>query len=123
MCDKDKLRNAYDNTLIYTDAVLAELASILTNVQGLDATILYTSDHGQSLGEDGVCAHATPMTSAPKYQLSIPFFIWQSDNANREIKNPSIAAHDAIFHTILGEFGFTNSGVYRADRDIFVPAN
>ena len=85
MCDTDELRNAYDNTLIYTDAVLAELALILSGVQGLDATIHYTSDHGQSLGEDGVYAHAAPMTSAPKYQLSIPFFIWQSDSAKREI--------------------------------------
>ena len=66
MCDTEELRNAYDNTLIYTDAVLAELASILSGVQGLDATILYTSDHGQSLGEDGIYAHAAPMTSAPK---------------------------------------------------------
>ena len=123
MCDKDELRNAYDNTLIYTDAVLAELASILTNVEGLDATILYTSDHGQSLGEVGVYAHAAPMSSAPKYQLSIPFFIWQSNSANREIVKSSVAAHDAIFHTILGEFGFTDGGVYRADRDIFAPAN
>ena len=122
MCDTEGLRNAYDNTLIYTDAVLAELASILSGVQGLDATILYTSDHGQSLGEDGVYAHAAPLSSAPKYQLSIPFFIWQSDSAKREIVNPSVAAHDAIFHTILGEFGFTNGGVYREDWDIFAPA-
>ena len=122
MCDTEELRNAYDNTLIYTDTVLAELASILSGVQGLDATILYTSDHGQSLGEDGIYAHAAPMTSAPKYQLSIPFFIWQSDSAKREITNPSVAAHDAIFHTILGEFGFTDGGVYRADWDIFAPA-
>jgi hypothetical protein len=37
--------------------------------------------------------------------------------------NHSIAALDAIFHTILGEFGFTKGGVYRADRDKFAPAN
>ena len=102
--------------------MLAELAAILSEVQGLDATILYTSDRGQSLGEDGVYAHAAPMTSAPKYQLSIPFFIRQSDSAKREIVNPSVAAHDAIFHTILGEFGFINGGIYRADRDVFAPA-
>lgn len=121
MCDQEGLRNAYDNTLIYTDAVLAELASILTEIEGLNATILYTSDHGQSLGEDGVYAHAAPLSSAPKYQLSIPFFIWQSDGAKREITNSSVAAHDAIFHTILGQFGFINGGVYRADRDLFAP--
>jgi lipid A ethanolaminephosphotransferase len=121
MCDQEGLRNAYDNTLIYTDAVLAELSSILASIEGLNATILYTSDLGQSLGEDGIYAHAASLSSAPKYQLSIPFFIWQSNGAKREITNPSVAAHDAIFHTILGQFGFINGGVYRADRDLFAP--
>ena len=51
----------------------------------------------------------------------MPFVIWQSDGAKREITNSSVAAHDAIFHTILGQFGFINGGVYRADRDLFAP--
>ncbi|MGB0427123.1 MAG: hypothetical protein ACPGD4_09550 [Paracoccaceae bacterium] len=48
--------------------------------------------------------------------------IWQSDSAKREIKNPGVAADDAIFHTVLGKFGFTKDGVCRANQDLFETA-
>jgi len=55
-------------------------------------------------------------------QLSIQALIWQSDSAKREIKNSGVAADDAIFHTVLGKFGFTKDGVCRANQDLFETA-
>jgi hypothetical protein len=55
-------------------------------------------------------------------QLSIQALIWQSDSAKREIKNPGVAADDAIFHTVLGKFRFTKDGVCPANRDLFATA-
>ena len=64
-----------------------------------------------------------PLSYHPRRnQLSIQALIWQSDSAKREIKNPGVAAHDAIFHTVLGKFGFTKDGVCRANQDLFETA-
>lgn len=122
-CDTQQLKNAYDNTIVYTDAVLGELAHALGGVAGLKATVLYTSDHGESLGEDGYYAHAAPVASAPAYQLQVPFLVWQSNAARQAIVNADVAAQDAIFHTVLGQFGLTQGGVYRAENDIFAAPN
>jgi hypothetical protein len=102
MCDQEGLRNAYDNTLIYTDAVLAELSSILASIEGLNATILYTSDHGQSLGEDGIYAHAAPLSSAPKYQLRFHFSFGKATAQNARSQIPVLQRMMPFFTRSLG---------------------
>src|SRR3546814_603524 len=54
-CSRDTIINAYDNTMVYTDHVLAKLIAILQKHETLIApTLVYLSDHGESLGEDGL---------------------------------------------------------------------
>lgn len=118
-CDVETVRNVYDNSLIYTDHVLAEIAAQLERVDGLDAVVLYTSDHGESLGEEGMYLHSAPVETAPDVQLNVPFLVWQSPSWTRPIRNLTVPAQDAMFHTVLGAFGLTDGGVYLAERDIF----
>jgi len=70
------LNNTYDNTILYTDFFLNEVINILKDK---DAIFLYVSDHGESLGENGVFAHSAPYETAPKEQTHIPMMWWASD--------------------------------------------
>jgi lipid A ethanolaminephosphotransferase len=50
-CSRAELVNAYDNTIVYSDHVLARTIELLRrNAQRFDAALLYVSDHGESLG-------------------------------------------------------------------------
>ena len=104
------LRNAYDNTIVFTDYMLHGVITKLKN-RGAQAAMLYTSDHGENLFDDSrrLFLHASPKASA--YELHVPFLLWLSDNyitaypgntaaisANRQKKAESSVT---TFHTML----------------------
>ncbi len=66
-CSLETLANSYDNSTAFTDQILANLAKTIAQRQNLNAAVLYLSDHGQSLGEDGLYMHGLP---SMKLQLS-----------------------------------------------------
>src|SRR5690606_19674467 len=50
-CTAAEIRNAYDNTIAYTDEVLARQIELLrAAAERVDALLIYVSDHGESLG-------------------------------------------------------------------------
>ncbi len=114
--NKQKLDNSYDNTIYFIDIFLKELSSILENH---NAFWIFSSDHGESLGEKQYgmfprYGHASPYAVAPKEQTNVPFIVWFSQEFQKE--HPSIMklqkekkepiSHDNIFYTILGCAGF-----------------
>jgi glucan phosphoethanolaminetransferase (alkaline phosphatase superfamily) len=114
--DKQKLDNSYDNTVFYIDAFLN---NIITSLKDKNAFLLFSSDHGESLGEKqyGVFAkfgHAAPYDIAPFEQTNVPFILWFSTdfrNNKQNISNISpinkkLISHDYIFSTMLGCAGF-----------------
>jgi KDO II ethanolaminephosphotransferase len=115
-CTSEELNNGYDNTILYTDYVLNEVIEI---ARGKMAIVIYISDHGESLGENGVFLHGGDISKAPREQLEIPFFIYLSPsfagtklgkNVSLKLKNyKSGASHDNIFHSILGCLGVKNA--------------
>src|SRR6185369_10547056 len=51
-CTREQVVNAYDNAILYTDHILAQLiATLSAESPRLDSAMLYVSDHGESLGE------------------------------------------------------------------------
>lgn len=119
---KNSLVNAYDNTIWFTDRFLSELAGML-KMHGGDAAMLYTSDHGEDIFDDGrlLFLHASPVPSY--YQIHVPFLVWLSEDYRRNhpaiwqavqdnrLKNVSSSA--SFFHTMLGVGGIGTS--YRND--------
>lgn len=112
-CTSEAIVNAYDNTIAYTDHVLSGLIEILkrSDERGIAASMIYVSDHGESLGENGLYLHGLPYAIAPVEQKHVPLLLWQSAifkeasgtsqrcvESNRE--RPF--SHDNIFHTLLG---------------------
>ena len=122
-CSLETLTNSYDNSTAFTDQILANLAKTIAQRQNLNAAVLYLSDHGQSLGEDGLYMHGLPIDEAPIEQLEIPFLLWTSETLKKthdisQVVNTNVAAQDAIFHSVLGLLNVID-GPYDPQRDIF----
>ena len=75
-CDRSAITNSYDNAILYTDYVLSQLISTLRSYRDRDVALTYVSDHGESLGENGLYLHGLPRLIAPTEQLRVPFFLW-----------------------------------------------
>ena len=115
-CDRSAINNSYDNTILYTDYFLSRVIDELERRSAdFDTAMLYVSDHGESLGENGLYLHGFPYAMAPREQTQVPMVFWASPGfyAERAKVDPEClrqsalhdTSHDAIFHTLLPIFG------------------
>lgn len=117
-CDNQQLINGYDNSLIYTDFILAEIINKLKQ-HTKNAAVLYVSDHGESLGENGMYLHGTPKSIAPEQQYKIPMLLWLSDELKQQYSVAEKPSYDQgnVFHTLVSLLGITTP-VYDQEKDI-----
>ena len=111
-CSRQEIVNAYDNALLYTDHLLAQLvAQLQARADSLDSALVYVSDHGESLGEANLYLHGMPYAIAPDVQKQVPMLMWFSpgfaatqrlDLGCLRARATQPAAHDHLFHTLLG---------------------
>jgi lipid A ethanolaminephosphotransferase len=126
-CTPQEIVNAYDNALLYTDHVLASLIAHLKQHEGrVDSAMIYVSDHGESLGENNLYLHGIPYPIAPDVQTKVPMVMWSSSGM---VKNAGLdlqclqqrarapAAHDHLFHTVLGLLDVKTS-LYEREWDV-----
>jgi len=123
-CSPESIGNAYDNTLLYTDYFLSNVINLLKSNNDLETAMIYMSDHGESLGENGVYLHGLPYFMAPKEQTHVGSFLWFSDTFKENIDVETIEknannsySQDNLFHTILGMMNIQTE-VYEKDMDI-----
>lgn len=124
-CTSESLINTYDNTIAYTDFVLADVIKQLGALpKNIESSMVYVSDHGESLGESGAFLHGFPYALSPKEQRHIPLLAWLPQKFQRECLNKNAANkhvnHDYIFHSIIGLLNISSSA-YKTDLDIFSP--
>jgi lipid A ethanolaminephosphotransferase len=110
-CSPQEIANAYDNSIVYTDHVLARQIAILEGAASrLDGLLIYVSDHGESLGENGIYLHGMPYAFAPAVQKEVPMLVWTSSGYARrtQLKTDCLQAtatvpvsHDFFYHTVL----------------------
>lgn len=120
-CSQEELTNTYDNTLLYTDFIIKNLIDLLKQSPIQNASLLYISDHGESLGENGIYLHGMPYFIAPKEQTHIPMILWSKDSKlsqDLQSKKDYRLSQDNLFSSLLGYFG-VNSKEYEANYDIF----
>lgn len=115
-CAQGEIINAYDNTILYTDFLLHSIIEQLRKLSDYDSTMIFVSDHGESLGENGVYMHGIPMAFAPKEQYEIPFIVWSS--RPNGVKDLAGASHFHIFHSVLGFLG-VESEIFDEKMNIF----
>ncbi len=74
--DRDALIEQYDNSIVYTDEVLARLISWLETRPGL-AGLFYVADHGENLYDDGRQLFGHFLNN--EYDMPVPALLWMSD--------------------------------------------
>ncbi|MBM0636431.1 phosphoethanolamine--lipid A transferase [Campylobacter sp. VicNov18] len=122
-CDNEALINTYDNTLLYTDYLLSQIIKLLKEYKDYKSSLLYLSDHGESLGENGIYLHGMPYVIAPQNQFHIPAIFWSNDEdlmkQARLHKNLKLS-QDNLFSTLLGYFDI-KTRVYEPQYDLLSP--
>nr|WP_269801466.1 sulfatase-like hydrolase/transferase [Colwellia sp. Bg11-28] len=73
---------------------------MLAEKNNIDTAMLYVSDHGESLGENGIYLHGFPYAFAPKQQTHIPMLFW-SNNQNKTDQNCLNNLADNTLHMIM----------------------
>lgn len=109
-CSRQEVVNAYDNSIAYTDWFLARIIDMLAQASNVSGTLVYLSDHGESLGENGLYLHGAPYWIAPTMQTRVPFLIWMSQPFEQAmaVDRSCLAgraqgqSQDALFHSVLG---------------------
>ena len=71
------------------DYILHKKIESLKQLNTYKSTMLFVSDHGESLGENNLYMHGIPMSIAPKEQYEIPFIVWVSDTSKMKVKSNS----------------------------------
>jgi len=124
-CTQEEVSNAYDNAILYTDYFLSKVINFLKPYSNdYETAMVYMSDHGESLGENGLYLHGLPYFMAPDEQKHIGALMWFDGDIKNEIdtnklntyKNNSFS-QDNLFHTLLGLFE-VETEVYKKDMDI-----
>jgi lipid A ethanolaminephosphotransferase len=117
-CSDEEIVNAYDNTIAFTDHFLAEVIDLLEAEDRVVPALFYASDHGESLGENGLYLHGAPDFMAPETQTHVPMVIWMSERfrASLALDQACMAdgtgesvSHDNMFSTVLGMLDVTTS--------------
>lgn len=128
-CAPEHVVNAYDNAVAYTDLQLAKTIDFLAGLDDLDTSLIYISDHGESLGEKGLYLHAAPYWIAPEQQTRVPMVVWMSDTFKQDLKldygcvrgaGDAPLSQDNFFHSVLGLLDVETTE-RNADLDIFAP--
>lgn len=124
--NRQELVNAYDNTILFTDAVLD---SIICYAESLDipAVVAYTSDHGEDIYDDnrGRFLHASPTTTFT--QIHVPMIFWASTvyltnftgliNTLSEHAQIDVSSSSSLFPTILSLAGIESPRI-NSDLDL-----
>ncbi|WP_393947463.1 phosphoethanolamine transferase EptA [Kluyvera intermedia] len=127
-CSQEQLKNSYDNTILYVDYIVDKAIKLLQSKQDKFTTsLVYLSDHGESLGENGVYLHGLPYTIAPETQKHVPMLVWLSDDYQKRYginysclqkqAKENDYSQDNLFSTMLGMTG-VETQEYRAADDI-----
>jgi len=123
-CKKEEVVNAYDNTILYTDYILKQTIDFLKKHQNKYQTaMIYVSDHGESLGENGIYLHGLPYFFAPDVQKHPAAIAWFSKDFDinvscvEKIKHNKFS-HDNLFSTILGLMD-VKTNAYDPKMDMF----
>ncbi|HCB1501237.1 lipid A ethanolaminephosphotransferase [Klebsiella oxytoca] len=127
-CTQQQLTNTYDNTILYVDYVVDKAIKLLQSKQDKFTTsLVYLSDHGESLGEDGVYLHGLPWSIAPDTQKHVPMLLWLSRDYQQRYgvsgqclqqkAKTQTYSQDNLFSTLLGLLG-VQTHEYQATDDI-----
>lgn len=108
-CTREEILNAYDNSVRYTDYALNEMIKVLEARKDIDSSLIFMSDHGESVGEKSLYLHGAPRLVAPNEQSQVPGILWLSEGTQKRLGTNVFTlteldnvTHDHLYHTVLG---------------------
>lgn len=110
VCSDEEISNAYDNAILYTDYFLSQVVQLLKqNEPAFETSMLYISDHGESLGENNLYLHGMPYMLAPSEQTEIPVIVWAGETSDIDVASLLIEqnlrnSQDAVFWSLMSLF-------------------
>lgn len=128
-CSQQDLINVYDNSIAETDLFLSRTIDWLkTKSADYEVALVYLSDHGESLGENGIYLHGLPYAIAPDSQKHVAWITWPGTLAARTRTSEACLragaaqplTHDFYYHTVLGLLD-VRSPTYRSALDAYAP--
>jgi len=101
-----KFKHEYDNSVLFTDHSLSKFIKHIKEQKNILPTdIMFVSDHGEMLGENGHSGHG----HLTKEVFSVPF-IYSSNYENKELEakllNKDIVTHYDVSQMILSSLGY-----------------
>lgn len=125
-CSQEQLINTYDNTILYADYIVDKAIELLkAHQEKFTTSLVYLSDHGESLGEKGVYLHGLPYAIAPEFQTRVPLLIWLSPDYQQRyavdytclnrLATSQKYSQDNLFSTLLGMTGVQTREYVAAD--------
>ncbi|MFZ6801604.1 phosphoethanolamine transferase [Undibacterium sp. Di24W] len=124
--NKEAINNSYDNSILYTDWILARMIQQLKVLPHMSA-LWYVSDHGQTL-YDGSCNLAFHGHNT-QFEFHIPAFVWYSDQYAKQhpekIRTLKANQHaklstENVFHSLLDMVDIRYPDE-KLDRSVFSP--
>ena len=100
-CSVEEISNAYDNTIVYQDYLNSLAIDFLKKFPERDARFLYISDHGESLGEDGMYLHGYPYRFAPENQKKVAALTWAPQGSDIPQYEVMKMKHEELSHNNL----------------------
>ena len=91
--ERDKLIDQYDNSIAYTDRVLADAIAVLKDRGGVSA-LIYSADHGENLYDDDRQLFGHFLNN--EHDMPIPAFLWVSDRYAAAFPQKLAAARENI---------------------------
>jgi len=122
-CTLEQVYNSYDNTILYVDHVVASAVHTLER-SGVPYVLIYLSDHGESLMEEGRMFHGMPPgVTLPAEQAQIPLIV-KSSVPISIVKRDDYGQQD-VFATVLDlftiqttQFDKSSSFIKRSDATV-----
>lgn len=132
-CSHEALVNTYDNTMLHIDRMLNQTIEFLKGYDNkYNTAMFYVSDHGESLGENGIYLHSFPYAIAPAEQTQVPMYFWSNPAFlnERHISYTCMKQHaatgefsqDNLFHSMLSAMQVSTKE-YQSDLDVFSPCS
>ncbi len=107
--NRTPLMNRYLNSLAFTDDLVADA---IASLDPQNTVIVFTGDHGESIGDDGRFGHGYGF---PEVVTHVPFAMVGPGIPARTLEAPSL--HTDVLRTLLHVLGQTSTGPFEA-RDL-----
>lgn len=103
--NKERIINAYDNTILYTDYIIGRSINLLKRQKGCNA-LIYISDHGENLFDDERNLSVHGSYEGTIHEAHVPCFIWLSEEFKNTYPNKVSALENNLDKPIQSDVIF-----------------